>query len=284
MARQERRGANRPATAEARPMAGALVANLSRVVLALVIGIVAYGSSLLYREIDKPLTNVTIGGNFTFLQTAELTKLVASEVDGGFLSVDLEHLSDVLRANPWVEEVRLSRQWPSMLKVEVVEQVPIARWGEKGFLNQLGEELLIANNSNLSALPVLRAEFGSSREMMEKYQLMAELLAPTGLKIIELRRDNLGVWFIETAPGVRLVVGRDQVSEKLRRFNRVWAEGLSQQLKNIKTIDLRYPTVSRLHGKTASPWQRRKTFKKKGKQALFRHDRELARKKYGYYT
>ena len=265
MARQERRGANRPAAAEARPMAGALVANLSRGVLALVIGIVAYGSSLLYREIDKPLTNVTIGGNFTFLQTAELTKLVASEVDGGFLSVDLEHLSDVLRANPWVEEVRLSRQWPSMLKVEVVEQVPIARWGEKGFLNQLGEELLIANNSNLSALPVLRAEFGSSREMMEKYQLMAELLAPTGLKIIELRRDNLGVWFIETAPGVRLVVGRDQVSEKLRRFNRVWAEGLSQQLKNIKTIDLRYPNGLAVAWKDGITMAAQENIQEKGK-------------------
>ena len=219
---------------------------------------------MLFRS-DKPLTNVTIGGNFTFLQTAELTKLVASEVDGGFLSVDLEHLSDVLRANPWVEEVRLSRQWPSMLKVEVVEQVPIARWGEKGFLNQLGEELLIANNSNLSALPVLRAEFGSSREMMEKYQLMAELLAPTGLKIIELRRDNLGVWFIETAPGVRLVVGRDQVSEKLRRFNRVWAEGLSQQLKNIKTIDLRYPNGLAVAWKDGITMAAQENIQEKGK-------------------
>ena len=76
---------------------------------------------------------------------------------------------------------------------------------------------------------------------MENYQLMAELLIPTGLKIAELKRDSLGVWFINTATGVRLVIGRDQVSEKLRRFTKVWGAGLSQQLQQIDSIDLRYP-------------------------------------------
>ena len=95
--------------------------------------------------------------------------------------------------------------------------------------------------------------------------LMAELLAPTGLKIIELRRDNLGVWFIETAPGVRLVVGRDQVSEKLRRFNRVWAEGLSQQLKNIKTIDLRYPNGLAVAWKDGITMAAQENIQEKGK-------------------
>jgi len=70
---------------------------------------------------------------------------------------------------------------------------------------------------------------------------MAELLIPTGLKIAQLKRDSLGVWFIDTATGLRLVIGRDQVSEKIRRFTTVWAAGLNQQLKHIKTIDLRYP-------------------------------------------
>jgi len=243
MATQNRRGANRKTDQAAAN--NAVVTNvfssLSTVLLLAVLALVIYGAGLLYKQIDKPLTNVMIGGNFTFLETAELSELVVKEIDGGFLSVDLSRLSDVLREHPWVDEVSVRREWPSILKVEVIEEVPIARWGEKGFLNRLGEELLIENNSHLGALPVLRADFGGSRDMMENYQLMAELLIPTGLKIAELKRDSLGVWFIDTATGVRLVIGRDQVSEKIRRFTRVWAAGLSQQLKHIKTIDLRYP-------------------------------------------
>ena len=214
---------------------------IARIMLVAVLVIVGYGGTLLFQQIDKPLTNVMIGGDFTFLQPTDISDLVAGELDGGFLSIDLARLTKVLRAHPWVAEVNLRREWPSILKVEVTEEVPIARWGEQGFLNRLGEELLIENNSQLSALPVLRADTGTSREMMKNYQLMAELLVPTGLKISELRRDSVGVWFIDTAPGLQLVIGRDQISDRIRRFNLVWAAGLNQQVKNIVRVDLRYP-------------------------------------------
>ena len=260
MAVQNRRGASRAAgtAPEATASSVARFGSLPLLILLAILALVIYGVSLLYKQIDRPLTNVMIGGDFTFLKTDELTELVVEEIDGGFLSIDLGHLSAVLDEHPWVDEVSVRRQWPSRLKVEVIEEVPIARWGEKGFLNRLGEELLIENNSQLGALPVLRADFGSSREMMENYQLMAELLIPTGLKIAELKRDDLGVWSIDTAKGVRLVIGRDKVSEKIKRFTTVWASGLNRQLKQIKTIDLRYPNglaVAWKEGALAEAWQ-----------------------------
>jgi|TARA_B110000908_G_scaffold101736_2_gene119940 cell division protein FtsQ len=236
--------------------------HLARIMLVTVLALVGYGAALLYKQIDKPLTNVMIGGDFSYLQPAELSQLLAEEVDGGFLSVDLAHLSQVLREHPWVRDVTIGREWPSMLKVEVTEEVPIARWGKKGFLNRLGEELIIENNSHLGALPVLRADTASSREMMENYQLMAELLVPTGLKIAELRRDSLGVWYVDTAPGLRMVIGRDQISEKIRRFNLVWAAGLNKYVKNIAAVDLRYPNgLAVAWRETALALQQSRTFK-----------------------
>jgi cell division protein FtsQ len=123
----------------------------------------------------------------------------------------------------------------------VIEEVPIARWGEAGFLNRLGEQLDIVDNSALESLPVLRTQFGSSQEMMESYQMLAALLQPTGLKLVELQRDNLGVWRVETARGIKLVLGRDQLGDKLKRLALAWNSGLQNELDNIKTIDLRYP-------------------------------------------
>ena len=37
------------------------------------------------------------------------------------------------------------------------------------------------------------------------------------------------------------MIGRDQISEKIRRFNLVWAAGLNKYVKNIAAVDLRYP-------------------------------------------
>ena len=125
--------------------------------------------------------------------------------------------------------------------VEVIEEVPIARWGEQGFLNRLGDELNITDNSTLESLPVLRADYGTSEEMMQHYQLLAELLLPTGLKLIEMQRDHMGAWRVETDEGIELVLGRDKIGEKIKRLALVWQSGLNKQLKQIKTIDLRYP-------------------------------------------
>ena len=133
------------------------------------------------------------------------------------------------------------REWPSTLKVEVIEEVPIARWGKKGFLNRLGDQLSLPENSTLKSLPVLEADFGSSQAMIAQYLLLAELLAPTDLRLTELQRDAVGAWQIETASGVRIVLGRDQIIEKIRRLIVVWGSGLDVQLNNIATIDLRYP-------------------------------------------
>jgi len=219
----------------------ALMENFSRLLMVGLFAVVIYGGNLMYQQVDRPLTQIMIGGDFNYLQQQDLTRLVNEQINGGFLSVDLNNLSQVLQDDPWVDEVSVRRQWPSTLKVEVQEEVPIARWDKAGFLNRLGEELTIADNSKLAALPVLRARYGTSREMMKEYQTMADLLIPTGLKLVELQRDSLGAWRVDTASGIRLVLGRDQIGEKIRRFALVWKSGLNQQINSIKTIDLRYP-------------------------------------------
>jgi len=240
MAVQHRRGANRKPETQGSRLDG-LMEKLSNLFMLVLVVAVTVGSVLVYKQIDKPLTKIMVGSEFNHMQRQELTDLVIQQIDGGFLSVDLNRLQLVLESHPWVDQVSIRRQWPSSLNVEVIEEVPIARWGEQGFLNRLGEELVIADNSKLSSLPVLRAQYGTSAEMMQHYQLLAELLLPTGLKLIELQRDNLGAWRVDTAAGIKLVLGRKQIGEKIKRLALVWDSGLSQQINKIETIDLRYP-------------------------------------------
>ena len=244
MANQNSRGANRRQNTTggyAQTGANGLLEKLSTLVLMVTFGLVVYGGHLMYRQVDRPLTNVVIGGEFNHLLQQELATLVYEQINGGFLSVDLTKLRQVILDQPWVDQVSIRRQWPTSLQVKIIEEVPIARWGKSGFLNRLGEELKITDSSKLQALPVLRSDYGTSLEMMQQYQSMAQLLAPTGLKLVELQRDNLGAWRVDTESGVGLVLGRKQLVEKLRRFALVWESGLNRQLNNIKTIDLRYP-------------------------------------------
>ncbi|MBT3620045.1 MAG: FtsQ-type POTRA domain-containing protein [Porticoccaceae bacterium] len=239
MTRKARRGAN---FNEQQPrLSDGIAEKFLRLLMVTVFVAAIFGADFIYKQIDTPLSKIMVGGNFNHLEEQELAELVNIEIDGGFLSMNLNQLRQELQSHPWIHQVSVRREWPSTLKVEVIEEVPIARWGKKGFLNRLGDQLSLPENSNLKSLPVLEADFGSSQDMIAQYLLLAELLAPTDLKLTELQRDAVGAWQIETAAGVRLVLGRDQIIEKIRRLIVVWGSGLDVQLNNIATIDLRYP-------------------------------------------
>ncbi len=239
MTRKARRGAN---FNEQQPrLSDGIAEKFLRLLMVTVFVAAIFGADFIYKQIDTPLSKIMVGGNFNHLEEQELAELVNIEIDGGFLSMNLNQLRQELQSHPWIHQVSVRREWPSTLKVEVIEEVPIARWGKKGFLNRLGDQLSLPENSNLKSLPVLEADFGSSQDMIAQYLLLAELLAPTDLRLTELQRDAVGAWQIETASGVRIVLGRDQIIEKIRRLIVVWGSGLDVQLNNIATIDLRYP-------------------------------------------
>lgn len=239
MTRKARRGAN---FNEQQPrLSDGIAEKFLRLLMVTIFVAAIFGADFIYKQIDTPLSKIMVGGNFNHLEEQELAELVNLEIDGGFLSINLNQLRQELQSHPWIHQVSVRREWPSTLKVEVMEEVPIARWGKKGFLNRLGDQLLLPENSNLKSLPVLEADFGSSQDMIAQYLLLAELLAPTDLKLIELQRDAVGAWQVKTASGVRIVLGRDQIIEKIRRLVVVWGSGLDIQLNNIATIDLRYP-------------------------------------------
>jgi len=239
MTRKTRRGAN---FNEQQPrLSDGVAEKFLRLLMVTVFVAAIFGADFIYKQIDTPLSKIMVGGNFNHLEEQELAELVNMEIDGGFLSMNLNKLRQELQSHPWIHQVSVRREWPSTLKVEVIEEVPIARWGKKGFLNRLGDQLSLPENSNLKSLPVLEADFGSSQAMIAQYLLLAELLAPTDLRLTELQRDAVGAWQIETASGVRIVLGRDQIIEKIRRLIVVWGSGLDVQLNNIATIDLRYP-------------------------------------------
>ena len=239
MIRKARRGAN---FNEQQPrLSDGVAEKFLRLLMVTVFVAAIFGADFIYKQIDTPLSKIMVGGNFNHLEEQELAELVNMEIDGGFLSMNLNQLRQELQSHPWIHQVSVRREWPSTLKVEVIEEVPIARWGKKGFLNRLGDQLSLPENSNLKSLPVLEADFGSSQDMIAQYLLLAELLAPTDLRLTELQRDAVGAWQIETASGVKIVLGRDQIIEKIRRLIVVWGSGLDVQLNNIATIDLRYP-------------------------------------------
>lgn len=232
---------NKKASQDSGRFVDGLLNNLSSVITVMVFCAIGYGAILAVNHLDKPIAKVSIEGEFKYIEQKQFIGLVNGQISGGFITIDLKALQDVLHQHPWVAEVSIQRQWPANLHINVIEEVPIARWGDDSFLNRLGDKLTIKDNSHLSNLPLMTAQFGSSSEVMKQYQRLADLLLPTGLKLAKLELDHIGGWQVETSNGIKLILGRNHVGEKIRRLVTVWRSDLYKQSARIKAIDLRYP-------------------------------------------
>lgn len=160
--------------------------------------------------------------------------------DKGFLSLDLTTLAALLESHPWIERATVRRKWLGDIEIRVVEETPLARWGKDSFLNSQGEIFQIGNNSSLLDLPLLQGEEYSEHQLMETYREVALLLQPASLKIMELKRDDRGIWWLTLSNGLELLIGRDQIIAKVRRFLIVWVSELQTKSTDVASIDMRY--------------------------------------------
>jgi cell division protein FtsQ len=208
-------------------------------VVALITGVI-WGGQKVFHKLDVPIGVISIKGQFSYVDQGEVQRRVEPLVDGRILSLNLGGIRRQLELHPWIEQATVSRQWPGGLVITVKEEVPIARWGKTGFLNSRGEMLEIPDNSILAHLPLLQGGVNTERSLMKAYREIAQLLQPSSLKIASLKRDERGAWQLSLVNGLALIIGRDQVMEKMRRFLVVWTSTLKGKAEQIVSVDIRY--------------------------------------------
>jgi len=207
--------------------------------VAAVLGALYWARTPLGELMERPFKSVVVEGTFHFISKEHATELIGSEIDNNFLRLDLQRLKLALMTDPWVESVSLSRRWPDTLVVKINEQKPIARWG-KGFLNQRGQIVDLDSAERLAGLPWLEGNSKDALEILQQYQDFSQLLRPRGLDVIALKCDDKKSWRLTLKNNVEIVLGRNQVMEKMRRFVTVYDSYLNAIWGDVKAIDVRY--------------------------------------------
>ena len=194
-----------------------------------------------YDNFNQSIDRVVINGEFNYLSERDVIDLIDENVQTGFLTLDLPELNRKIVEQDWIRSSSIRRSWPATLIVNIEEEIPVARWGEQQLLNNVGDYIDVINKDSVSHLPVIFSQTGDTKEIIKIYQLISELLGPVGLRIDEVESDNAGSWTLTVLSDIKIILGRDQLVEKLQRLQSVWMAELSSQEKNINVIDLRYP-------------------------------------------
>ncbi|MDH1262213.1 cell division protein FtsQ/DivIB [Pseudomonas sp. GD03944] len=218
-----------------------LLKRLTWPLLLVVLGVGAYELSLrLMPYADRPIARISVEGDLSYISQQAVQHRIAPYVTASFFSVDLLGMRHELERMPWIASAEVRRVWPDQVLVRLEEQLPIARWGDEALLNNQGQAFAPKELANYEHLPQLYGPKRAQQQVMQQYQVLSQMLRPLGFSVARLELRERGSWFLSTGQGIELLLGRDHLVEKMRRFVAIYDKELKAQQTNIARIDLRY--------------------------------------------
>jgi cell division protein FtsQ len=189
---------------------------------------------------DQPIATISVEGDLSYVNQQAVQQRIEPYAAASFFSVDLLSMRRELESMPWIASAQVRRVWPDQLVVRLEEQLPIARWGDEALLNNQGEAFAPLELADYPHLPQLYGPKRAQQQVMQQYQMLSQILRPMGFSVARLELRERGSWFLSTGQGIELLLGRDHLVEKMRRFTAIYAKNLKEQQTNIARIDLRY--------------------------------------------
>lgn len=191
--------------------------------------------------LDRPITEVRIGGELSWVDVDAVREQVLANLDDGVLTTELRQVHALVMSQPWVRRASIRRQWPGVLVVHLVERTAVARWGDDALLTAEGEIFKPGDLSPWSELPQLSGVDSAVLDVMRHFDQLQSEFAAMGLELAALHKEPRGAWRAKLAQGgIEVHLGRQDLQQKLTRFGAIYRRALEQKLPEIAVIDLRY--------------------------------------------
>ena len=177
----------------------------------LVVGGLALATALIDRS---NVGRMSIVGD---LNDRQLESIKASLVDVDIASREVEQVKQALSELDWVHHANVRKNWPNAIEVEVFPESVIAYWNDNGFINSEGSVvstgILVGGD-----LPHLYGTEGSEQDVMKQFQQLSQMLNSYGEGIKVLTVTDRGAWSLETKNGVEVLLGKEDLKARMRRF------------------------------------------------------------------
>lgn len=210
---------------------------MTKLLALVVLALVLFGALVAWVELDEPIRTVSVEGRLERAERDAIKRVVVDSLPGGILSVDLPGLQQEILALSWPRHVTIRRLWPDGLLVIVEKEVLIAAW-QDAYLNTEGK--IVHWPSARKGLPTFDCRLCEPRVAMEIYLRLSAAASVQGLYIDRLAQDELGVWAVTFANGMKVLLGTERLTQRLERFLVVYEHRLAARNNEVDQVDARY--------------------------------------------
>jgi len=187
-----------------------------------------------------PVNTIKVAASYQHVSHKELETLLESYANYSFFLLPVTKLCKDLKTLAWVDEAHVERIWPDIVKVSLVEKIPIAIWNN-ALMSEKGDIFNPGVVARDWSLPELKGAANQMQQVLHVYQKMSKILTAYGLSIAKLTRRKNDAWELTLANGVTLRLGKQDLAHKLERFCKAYPAVFRDKLDTLASVDLRYP-------------------------------------------
>jgi cell division protein FtsQ len=188
-----------------------------------------------------PVEYVRVEGSLWNLDPEEFRTVVMPHAQTGYFMLDLKVVEAAVSTLAWVDHVEAARIWPDTVVLRVVEQQPVARWGEHGLLNVRGASFTPANAAAFTRLPQLAGPPGREKEVLGMMRALNLKLKARQLRVETLRLSKRLAWEAQLEGGMEIVYGNQDPLAATDRLLALLPQLGEERIASIRKLDLRYP-------------------------------------------
>jgi len=188
-----------------------------------------------------PMRRLEVSGPFARVSAEQVRAVVLPQARSGFFAIRMEPIRDAIAAMPWVERVEVRKRWPDQLVVSLTEHRAFARWDHDKLLSDHGQVFSAPGSPDLWSLPELEGPDGRTADVIALYNQVQPMFAGTGWKVQGVSLSDRDSWTLHLRDGTDVVVGRNDPTERLRRFAHLLPQiTATRQGSTLLRADLRY--------------------------------------------
>jgi len=209
-----------------------------------------WGWKQLMKPDTLPFHHIEIIAKEAHIKSSVLKKIAWENLQGGFFSLKVNKLEQGMMAVPWVADIALRRDWPDTLAIIVTEQMPVARWGNNGVVNDQGEIFFPSEETIPRALPILNGPVGAAKKIVINYQKIRENASLLGLGVKSLNVSLRLSYRVVLSNGLLVIIGRKNIAQRFNRIVELYPRLIGQKSGQVAYVDLRYSNGLAIKWKT----------------------------------
>ncbi|MFT5594311.1 MAG: cell division protein FtsQ [Oceanicoccus sp.] len=189
---------------------------------------------LLLQAVNKQVNQLQVNENLEHVTSQMVNEHITQWFPDGYVTLNVNAIKDRLHSMVMVAEVSVEKVWPDTLKINIVEERPVAIWNDKSLLSENGDILPVELKQ--LQLPKLNGANQESKMVMQHFLLFNRWGKRHQIELTGIKHSSAG-WMLQYKSGLTIWLDSTTAMNGLQQLDSVIEQF---DLARIKRIDMRY--------------------------------------------